>query len=41
MDAFIQIAGNGYQVQLTPARDAGFTESPEPSRPWNDPNLEK
>jgi hypothetical protein len=26
MDASIQIAGNGYQVQLPPARDAGFAE---------------
>ena len=26
MDASIQIAGNGYQVQLPPATDAGFTE---------------
>lgn len=24
MDASIQIAGNGYQVQLPPAEDAGF-----------------
>ncbi len=26
MDASVQVAGNGYQVQLPPARDAGFTE---------------
>jgi len=26
MDASIQIAGNGYQVQLPPATDAGFTQ---------------
>lgn len=26
MDASVQIAGNGYQVQLPPARDAGFTK---------------
>jgi hypothetical protein len=26
MDASVQIAGNGYQVQLPPARDAGFSE---------------
>jgi hypothetical protein len=26
MNASVQIAGNGYQVQLPPARDAGFTE---------------
>ena len=26
MDAGIQIAGNGYQVQLPPASDAGFTQ---------------
>jgi hypothetical protein len=26
MDASVQIAGNGYQVQLPPARDAGFQE---------------
>lgn len=26
LDATIQIAGNGYQVQLPPARDAGFTD---------------
>lgn len=27
MDATMQIAGNGYQVQLPPAEDAGFDES--------------
>ena len=26
MDATVQIAGHGYQVQLPPATDAGFTE---------------
>lgn len=26
MNASVQIAGNGYQVQLPPAQDAGFTE---------------
>ncbi len=26
MDASVQTAGNGYQVQLPPARDAGFQE---------------
>ena len=26
MDASVQIAGNGYQVQLPPAEDAGFCE---------------
>jgi hypothetical protein len=26
MEATVQIAGNGYQVQLPPARDAGFKE---------------
>jgi RNA polymerase subunit RPABC4/transcription elongation factor Spt4 len=26
MEAAVQIAGNGYQVQLPPARDAGFSE---------------
>lgn len=26
MEATVQIAGNGYQVQLPPARDAGFSE---------------
>jgi len=26
MDASVQIAGNGYQVQLPPAKDAGFCE---------------
>ncbi len=26
MDASVQIAGNGYQVQLPPAEDAGFRE---------------
>ncbi|ELY37806.1 hypothetical protein [Natronorubrum tibetense] len=26
MDATVQIAGNGYQIQLPPAEDAGFNE---------------
>ncbi|RBI58638.1 hypothetical protein DMJ13_26315 [halophilic archaeon] len=31
MDASIQIAGNGYQVQLPPAEDAGFRVGDQPA----------
>ncbi|RBI59511.1 hypothetical protein DMJ13_23205 [halophilic archaeon] len=31
MDASIQIAGNGYQVQLPPAEDAGFRAGDRPT----------
>ena len=34
MDATVQIAGHGYQVQLPPAQDAGFAEGAQaPTHP--------